>query len=90
MLSLKALTNRLNIECENDFDVVGLNTLKDAGKLEVSFLENKKYKDDLTATKAGAVFVTEDMKDLVPEHCVALVCEHPYLALAKASKARLL
>ena len=86
MNSLKEISKYLSIKCETDKVITGLNTLKDATESEISFLENKKYKDDLSTTKAGAVFVTEDMVSLVPSSCIALTCEQPYLSLAYASK----
>jgi UDP-3-O-[3-hydroxymyristoyl] glucosamine N-acyltransferase len=86
VISLQELTQKLDIICQKDFELTGLNTLKEANETQISFLENKKYKDDLFTTKAGAVFVTEDMVSLVPDTCVALVCEQPYLSLAYASK----
>ncbi|MBI3873512.1 MAG: UDP-3-O-(3-hydroxymyristoyl)glucosamine N-acyltransferase [Arcobacter sp.] len=66
--------------------ISGLNTLKDALSHQVSFLENKKYLQDLKNTKAGAVFVTDDLKDEVPLGTISLVCENPYIALALSSK----
>jgi UDP-3-O-[3-hydroxymyristoyl] glucosamine N-acyltransferase len=67
-------------------NITGLNTLKDASSNEISFLENKKYLKDLENTKAGAVFVTADFESKVPTGTIALVCEAPYIELAKASK----
>ncbi len=66
--------------------VSALNTLSDAHSYELSFLQNKKYIDQLRSTTAGAVFVTEDMKENVPSHTIAIVVEDPYMALAYASK----
>ncbi len=85
MKSLQEICEKLSISCNIDKSITGLNTLKNASSSEISFLENKKYKDDLSLTKACAVFVTEDMKALVPNDCIALICEHPYLSLAYAS-----
>lgn len=85
MISLLDITKKLEIECDKDIQIKGLNTLKDADQNEISFLENKKYQDDLLSTKAAAVFVTEDLKDLVPEGTIALVSAQPYLSLAYAS-----
>lgn len=66
--------------------VTGLNTLIDADSTQISFLENKKYVQDLTETKAQAVFVQAGLEDKVPEHVIPLVCDEPYVALAYASK----
>ncbi len=86
MISLKDISKKLNIPCDKDINITGLNTLKDATCNEISFLENKKYLSDLRVTKAGAVFVTEDFKDEVPKDTIALVCDEPYISLAYASK----
>ena len=80
------ITKELNIQCTSDINISGLNTLKDATSSEISFLENKKYLSQLKDTKAGAVFVTADFEKEVPETTIALVCDVPYEALAKASK----
>ncbi len=85
MLNLKDICKSLNINCEVDIKVSGLNTLKDANKNEISFLENKKYQDDLKNTQAAAVFVTRDLIDMVPKETIALVTDEPYLSLAYAS-----
>jgi UDP-3-O-[3-hydroxymyristoyl] glucosamine N-acyltransferase len=85
VLNLKDICKDLNINCEVDLEVSGLNTLKDANKNEISFLENKKYQDDLKKTQAVAVFITKDLIDLVPKGTIALVTDEPYLSLAYAS-----
>ncbi len=66
--------------------IKAINTLGDASKNELSFLDNKKYIKDLAHTQATAVLVHPDLADNVPENCIALVCEEPYVALARASK----
>ena len=66
--------------------VSSLNTLSDASAFELSFLQNKKYVDQLQTTKAGAVLVTADMAEHVPSTTIAVVVEDPYMELAHASK----
>jgi len=83
---LKDICLELQINCDSDIEISGLNTLKDANSLHISFLENKKYKSDLNQTNAAAVFITEELKELVPKGTIALVTPFPYIALAKASK----
>ena len=65
---------------------MGLNTLTNSNENELTFLENKKYLSDLKNTKAAAVLVTKENASEVPASTIALVCEEPYLALAKISK----
>ena len=85
-MNLQELTQNLQIECDKDLQITGLSTLKGANASQISFLENPKYANDLKDTKAAAVFVTEEMKDIVPSSSIALVCKNPYLTLAHASK----
>jgi UDP-3-O-[3-hydroxymyristoyl] glucosamine N-acyltransferase len=91
-MNLKTIIEDLKIEVDNnkdidhDINITGLNTLKDANANEVSFLENKRYLAELKVSKAGAIFVTEEFKDIVPADTIALVVKEPYIYLAKASK----
>jgi UDP-3-O-[3-hydroxymyristoyl] glucosamine N-acyltransferase len=91
-MNLKFILEDLNIDVEFSDDIelniniTGLNTLQDASPFEISFLENKKYLSELKASKSGAIFVTEEFKNNVPEGSIALVVKEPYIYLAKASK----
>jgi UDP-3-O-[3-hydroxymyristoyl] glucosamine N-acyltransferase len=85
-LRLQEIIGDLQLSCDKDIEVSGLNTLKDATSSQISFLENKKYLADLANTKAGAVFVTADLENEVPIGTIPLICENPYIALAKSSR----
>jgi UDP-3-O-[3-hydroxymyristoyl] glucosamine N-acyltransferase len=85
-VNLQIIAKNLNLHYDNDLKITGLNTLKDATKTEVSFLENKKYLVDLKNTNAAAVFISKEFKDQVPKDTLALVCDVPYEALAITSK----
>lgn len=85
-MKLQEISNYLNIHCVKDTEIIGLNTLNDANAHEISFLENKKYVNDLQTTKAAAVFVKEEFVALVPKGTIALVTSEPYLMLARTSK----
>ncbi|AXX87179.1 UDP-3-O-(R-3-hydroxymyristoyl)-glucosamine N-acyltransferase [Malaciobacter marinus] len=85
-MNLKNIAQALDIKCEYDLEITSLNTLLDSNKNELTFLENKKYINDLEKTKAGAVLVKKEFLNKVPQDTIALVCEEPYVALAKASK----
>ncbi|MEY4504833.1 MAG: hypothetical protein RL154_1129 [Pseudomonadota bacterium] len=86
-MTLKQLANILNLDYTgNDFEITGLNTLKEADENEISFLENQKYANDLADTKAKAVFIREEFVSLLPTTTVALTSKNPYLSLALASK----
>ena len=66
--------------------ISGLSTLVDSTQTEITFLENKKYLNDLKNTKAAAVLINEKFANEVPSGTIALICDEPYLNLAKLSK----
>ncbi len=85
-MTLQEIANYIGIECQNTKEIIGLNTLTDSNQNEITFLENKKYINDLKNTNAAAVLVTKENTSDVPSHTIALICDEPYLNLAKISK----
>lgn len=70
----------------DDFDIVAINTLKDASDSEISFLSDKKYEKDLAITKAKAVILPSDKKHLLNSSTIALYSDEAYMAIAILSK----
>lgn len=85
-MKLNEITKVLSIDCDYDTEITGLNTLLDSNENQLTFLENKKYLNDLEKTKAAAVLVKEEFASRIPPSTIALVCDEPYLMLAYASK----
>ncbi|MGA1931472.1 UDP-3-O-(3-hydroxymyristoyl)glucosamine N-acyltransferase [Arcobacter sp. YIC-464] len=85
-MTLQEIAETLELKCDSKIEISGLNTLKDSNENELTFLENKKYIKDLENTKAAAVLVKEEHASSVPTGTIALVCDEPYLYLAKTSK----
>ena len=85
-MTLQEIAQSINIECDNTKEISGLSTLLDSEQTEVTFLENKKYLNDLKKTKAAAVLINKEFANEVPEGTIALICDEPYLNLAKLSK----
>ncbi len=85
-MTLKEIANFIGIDCQNEKEIAGLNTLLDSNENQLTFLENKKYINDLKNTKAAAVLVTPENASEVPVGTIALICDEPYLNLAKISK----
>lgn len=85
-MTLKEIAQSIDLSCDSEINITGLNTLTDSNEFELTFLENKKYINDLENTKAAAVLVTKENASKVPEGTVSLICEEPYLNLAKISK----
>ncbi|RXI24967.1 UDP-3-O-(3-hydroxymyristoyl)glucosamine N-acyltransferase [Aliarcobacter trophiarum] len=85
-MKLKEILDYLNISQDSNIEISGLNGLKEATNSELSFLESSKYISSLKDTKAAAVFVNKEFKEDVPAGTLAIVCDEPYINLAKASK----
>ena len=86
-MQIKELTKLLEISYDGeDFNILAINTLQDATKEEISFLDNKRYLDSLKKTKAGAVFIKKEFVELLPKGVFAMVSESPYLSMARASR----
>ncbi|HKM19403.1 MAG TPA: UDP-3-O-(3-hydroxymyristoyl)glucosamine N-acyltransferase [Aliarcobacter sp.] len=85
-MKLKEILDYLNLPCNCDIEISGLNGLKDATNSELSFLESSKYISSLKDTKAAAVFINKEFEQDVPSGTIAIVCGEPYINLAKASK----
>ena len=85
-MTLQEIAEFIGIDCQEEKEITGLNTLLDSNENQLTFLENKKYISDLKSTKAAAVLVTRENANEVPSTAIALVCDEPYLNLAKISK----
>jgi UDP-3-O-[3-hydroxymyristoyl] glucosamine N-acyltransferase len=87
-MTLSEISKLLEIEClsSNDCEIIGINTLKDAHKGEISFLSDSKYEKELSGTSASAVILPASKAHLLPDGVVALISEETYLMVAKLSK----
>ena len=70
---------------EKDCEIERLATLDSAKEGELSFFHSEKYLSQLSATKASAVILEERYAQRLPEGCIALVTDEPYLKLALVS-----
>lgn len=83
--SVTALTEKIALEkLDSDLILSGLASLDEAGPEELSFFSNIRLKEALSATRAGAVLVAEAHAALVPDGCLALLCDDPYRKMAEA------
>lgn len=85
-MRLSTLLSHIGLECDEDAEITGINTLKDAEYYEISFLDNPKYIKELKTTNAAAVLVSSENEKYVPEGVTALVVKEPYLSMAILSK----
>ncbi|MFA9238756.1 MAG: UDP-3-O-(3-hydroxymyristoyl)glucosamine N-acyltransferase [Candidatus Paceibacteria bacterium] len=85
-MTLQEIAEFIGLNNQEEKEITGLNTLLDSNENQLTFLENKKYINDLKNTKAAAVLVTKENINEVPAGTIALICDEPYLNLAKISK----
>lgn len=70
-----------------EYIVKDVATLSDASSMHLAFLDNKKYRNDFIATKAGAVIIHPDMASYAPQGVKILLSQTPYKAYALAAQA---
>src|SRR5438105_1699482 len=58
-----------------------------AGPSDLAFLENSRYLEHLTATRAGACLVAERFASRVPAYVAVLLVREPYRAFVTAARA---
>ncbi|MEQ8321578.1 MAG: UDP-3-O-(3-hydroxymyristoyl)glucosamine N-acyltransferase [Rhodospirillales bacterium] len=87
--SLARIAETAGAECVNAEDMSRLfkdvMPLGEAGSGHVSFLDNKKYKDIFSKSKAGACIVSPAVVDIAPEGMCLLVTPEPYHAYARVA-----
>jgi UDP-3-O-[3-hydroxymyristoyl] glucosamine N-acyltransferase len=64
----------------------GIGPLSGAGPTEVSFLDNRRYRDALRATRAGAVILPPAFLADVPAGCIALPSAQAYLGFIRVAR----
>jgi len=68
-----------------DKQIQAVAPLQTAGPEDVSFLDNRRYANELAATKAGAVILHPDFAAKCPPGTAAIVTPEPYVGWAKIS-----
>ena len=66
------------------YRITNVASLHNASSGDLTFYANKRYKDDLEATRAGAVMLAEADASACPT--ASLITDNPYLAYAKAAR----
>ena len=86
-MTLKEIASIIGAEFKSkDIEITSMNTLKDAGENQLSFVSNSKYVKDIQISKATAIIVDKLTLKYVPKSSVALVVDEPYLQMAILSK----
>ena len=86
-MDLKEIAKIIDADFDGEnINITKMNTLKEASKTELSFVSNSKYIKDIQHSNAGAIIVDAHTKKFVPDGCIALVVDFPYLQMAILSK----
>lgn len=86
--SLVLLTGaKLRVQADAVRVVKGASPLNMAGPDDLSFFDNRKYRDMFMSSDAGACFVREEDAELAPMNMAVLIHENPYYAYAVAADA---
>ena len=86
-MKLTQICQEINLEFSGeDIEIDGLHTLSEATPSQISFFNDKKYTNQLSTTKAGAVFIAKEYANLLPNRTMALITDEAYLKLALTSK----
>ncbi len=87
-ISLRVLADKLGAKLAAGADpealVQDVKALSDAGRGDLTFLDNRKYLPQLDATRASACLVAPAFAARVPEGTAALLVDAPYRAFAQA------
>ncbi|QZN95281.1 UDP-3-O-(3-hydroxymyristoyl)glucosamine N-acyltransferase [Symbiopectobacterium purcellii] len=85
-IRLDALAAQLDAQLHGDGDIVitGVASMHSARSGQITFLSDSRYREQLTATQASAVVVTE--ADLPYCKAAALVVKNPYLTYARMAQ----
>ncbi|MDR2789565.1 MAG: UDP-3-O-(3-hydroxymyristoyl)glucosamine N-acyltransferase [Campylobacteraceae bacterium] len=85
-MKLSILCEKFSLKYEGaDKDIIGLQTLENAHKEHIVYLENEKLLENLKNTKAGAAIVYEKFKAFIPKGCSIVISDNPHLAMAYLS-----
>jgi UDP-3-O-[3-hydroxymyristoyl] glucosamine N-acyltransferase len=82
--TLSTLARRYGLTLQGeDREILGCNSLAEAGPSELSFLANPKYLKQLETTRAGAVILEPRFSDRYPS---CLLSQNPYFDFARVAK----
>lgn len=69
-----------------DFELEGIASIEYANKKCASYIDDKKYVNNLAKCEAGVVFIREDIASIMPDHIPTLIVDNPHLAFALLSQ----
>ena len=70
----------------NDFAIHGVESLSNATKNDMTFLNSSKYKNLSLKTKAAACITTSNLSKFLPDHCIKIDVKNTLFAVTQVSR----
>ena len=83
---IKTIGYNGNFSHENNLEIHGLESLDNASKNDVTFLNSSKYKDLSLKTKAVACITSPNLSKFLPEKCIRLDIKNVLFAVTQVSR----
>ena len=71
---------------DNNFKIHGFESLDNANKNDITFLNSIKYKEKSLKTRAGACITSYNLSKFLPKKCIKLNVKNVLFAVTKASR----
>ena len=83
---IKSISCEGNFSNLNNFQIHGMESLDNATKNDITFLNSSRYKDLSLKTKAAACITTSNLSKFLPENCIKLDVKNILFAVTKVSR----
>ena len=83
---IKTIGHTGNFSDRNNFEIYGFESLNNANKNDMTFLNSSKYKELSLKTKAAVCITSQNLSKFLPEQCIILDVKNVLFAVTKASK----
>ena len=87
---LKEIINNIGCSGEfthsNDFEICGVESLSDATKNDMTFLNSNRYKNLSLKTKAAACITSSNLSKFLPDNCIKLDVKNILFAVTQVSR----
>ena len=85
---LTKILNNIGSNCfiQEDLSIHDIQDLLNAGKHDITFLHNDKYKKDSLNTKAIACVTSKNLSQYLPSKCIKIITKNVLLDVTKISK----
>ena len=83
---IKNINCNENFSHANDFEIYGVESLSNASKNDMTFLNSSKYKDLSLKTKAAACITTSNLLKFLPKNCIKIDVKNTLFAVTQVSR----